>query len=564
MLCSVLIFSLTANDFVSIKALEMTLPSFVLKYSYVCIAGFSFLVLMGCAKLPHTPHLPDSIALTNEVLDIYSEDDFSFHTTVSKNHLKQALSEQALLHPNLSGYYPITTGTNAFAARSVLSTIATQTIDAQYYIWNDDEAGQLLLKDLWIAANRGIKVRLLLDDFNGSKKLDALLARFASHPNIAVRIVNPAVYRSFRPINFLTNPIRTNTRMHNKSITYDNRISIIGGRNIGNEYLNNDSANQFADLDVLLVGAIVPKITNSFNDYWNSTLSYDIETLTATDDKSFLDTLDHLDDSQSSIIGEHDEALKTYENAVKNSTIDNDLLKKRIAFRWVVIDFIGDNANKLGSRATQNDLLVNQLRQEFKTPQKQFTIISSYFVPTKAGVDGLVKLARQGVTVNILTNSYDATDVGAVHSGYAHHRQALLKAGINLYELKSTAKQNTSKNNKLWRTQGQTTTSLHAKAFAVDTHKVFIGSYNVDPRSANINTEMGVIIYDDKLATHFHNAFGDGLLNQAYRVKLNGDSLEWHTIEKGHYSVLTSEPNTQEGDKIAIALLSKLPIDWLL
>lgn len=542
----------------------MAFTSFALKHAHSYIASLSVLVMTGCAKLPHTPHLPDSIALTNEVLDIHSEDDVSFRATVSKNHLKQALSEQAFLHPNLSGYYPITTGANAFAARSVLSTIASQTIDVQYYIWNDDEAGQLLLKDLWTAANRGVKVRLLLDDFNGSKKLDARLARFATHPNIAVRIANPAVYRSFRPINFLTNPIRTNTRMHNKSITYDNRISIIGGRNIGNEYLNNDSANQFADLDVLLVGAVVPKITSSFNDYWNSTLSYDIQTLMAADDKPFLETLDRLNDSQSSIIDEHDEALKTYENAVKSSTIDDDLLSKRIAFRWAVIDFVGDNANKLNSNATQNDLLVNQLRQEFKVPQKHFTIISSYFVPTKAGVDGLVRLARQGVTVNILTNSYDATDVGAVHAGYAHHRRTLLEAGVNLYELKSTAKQNTSKNNKLWRTQGQTTTSLHAKAFAVDTHKVFIGSYNVDPRSANINTEMGVIIYDDKLATHFHNAFGDGLLNQAYQVKLNGDSLEWHTVEKGRYRILTSEPNTQKGDKIAIALLSKLPIDWLL
>lgn len=543
----------------------MTPTAFVLKHTSV---AFFALLLVGCGKLPDTAHLPDSIALTNAVLNMQKDDTTDYTSKVSDNHLKKALSEQALLHPNLSGYYPITTGANAFAARSILSDMAIENIDVQYYIWNNDEAGQLVLKDLWRAAERGVKIRLLLDDFNGSKDQDALLARFAKHPNIAVRIVNPAVYRGFRPINFLIDPIRTNTRMHNKSITYDNRISVIGGRNIGNEYLNNGTDNQFADLDVLLVGAVVPKITNSFNDYWSSNLSYDIETLMPPDDKPFIETLDRIDTqkvAQNEREKEREQALRTYKEAVRASTIGKDLLDKRIAFRWVLIDFVGDNAKKLHPyHAADSDLLVNQLRQEFGTPQKQLTIISSYFVPTQAGVDGLVQLARQGVRVNILTNSYDATDVGAVHAGYAHHRKALLEAGVHLYELKSTAKQNTSDKNKLWRTQGQTTTSLHAKAFAVDGHKVFIGSYNVDPRSANINTEMGVVIYDDKLATHFHNAFGDGLLAQAYQVKLNENSLEWHTIEQGQYTVLKSEPNTKKSDKIAIALLSKLPIDWLL
>lgn len=547
----------------------MTPTAFVLKHTSIV---FFTLLLVGCGKLPNTAHLPDSIALTNAVLDMHKDDTADYVSKVSDNHLKKALSEQALLHPNLSGYYPITTGANALAARSILSDMAIENIDVQYYIWNNDEAGQLMLKDLWRAAERGVKIRLLLDDFNGSKDQDALLARFARHTNIAVRIVNPAVYRGFRPINFLIDPIRTNTRMHNKSITYDNRISVIGGRNIGNEYLNNGTDNQFADLDVLLVGAVVAKITHSFNDYWGSDLSYDIETLMPPDNKPFIETLDRIDtkdtyhtDTHKADENEQEQALRTYKEAVRASTIGKDLLQKRIAFRWVFIDFVGDDAKKLHPYyATDSDLLVNQLRQEFGTPQKQFTIISSYFVPTQAGVDGLVQLANQGVRVNILTNSYDATDVGAVHTGYAHHRRALLEAGVNLYELKSTAKQNTSDKNKLWRTQGQTTTSLHAKAFAVDNHKVFIGSYNVDPRSANINTEMGVVIYDDKLATHFHNAFGEGLLTQAYEVKLNGNALEWHTIENGQYTVLISEPNTKKSDKIAIALLSKLPIDWLL
>lgn len=161
--------------------------------------------------------------------------------------------------------------------------MATRNIDVQYYIWHDDQVGHLLLKDLWKAAERGVIVRLLLDDFNSNAKLDQQLLRFASHPNIAVRIVNPLMHRKFQMLNFVTGLPCINRRMHNKSMIFDKQITIIGGRNIGNEYLSNDQNSQFADLDVLLIGKVVADIDNSFTSYWSAPIAFDIETLVTLD-----------------------------------------------------------------------------------------------------------------------------------------------------------------------------------------------------------------------------------------------------------------------------------------
>ena len=185
-------------------------------------------------------------------------------------------------------------------------------------------------------------------------------------------------------------------------------------------------------------------------------------------------------------------------------------------------------------------------------------------MPTDAGANTLIQLAQQGVKVRILTNSFHATDVTAVHSGYAEWRKPMLEAGITLYELKATASEE-DRENKLWRARSQSSTSLHAKTFAVDDHNVFIGSYNVDPRSANINTEMGVLINDNELARQLHNALGKDLLKQSYKVTLNASgNLQWETLQDGKPVVLTKEPYIDLADKIWLGIMSHLPIDWLL
>jgi len=522
--------------------------------------------LSACQSLPKQPHLPESQALSARVEALYSDEQTTQGETIktSSTDLVSAISAQNDIHPDLSGYHPIVTGANAFAARSILTDMATRNIDAQYYIWHNDQAGQLLLKDLWEAAERGVIVRLLLDDFNNSAKFDQHLLRFASHPNIAVRIINPLMHRKFPTLNYVTGLPRINRRMHNKSMTFDKQITIIGGRNIGNEYLSNDQSSQFADLDVLLIGKVVADIDNSFYDYWSSPLSFDIETLAKFDNDvtpDFLKALDKLGLDEENNEGS---SLTVYKAAIKDSTIDSDLINKRVPFRWTDMQFLSDNVGKLSKTVPADTNLVHQLRNLLGSPTKKLTIISSYFVPTKDGVDTLVKLAEAGVDIKILTNSFDATDVTAVHSGYSQWRPRLLRSGVKIYELKSTAAEE-KRDNKLWRARSQSSTSLHAKTFAVDDYQVFIGSYNVDPRSANINTEMGVIINDDELARQLHGALSDDLLNQAYEVKLleNGN-LQWHTMEKGEKVVYDSEPRVDMGDHVWLTIMSWLPIDWLL
>lgn len=524
--------------------------------------------LVGCQSLPKQPHLPESQALSARVDALYqpksSQNIEENETSITSNiDLVAAVSEQNDIHPELSGYHPIVTGANAFASRSILTDMATRNIDAQYYIWHNDQAGQLLLKDLWKAAERGVLVRLLLDDFNNDATFDQHLLRFSSHPNIAVRIINPLMHRKFQTLNYVTGLPRINRRMHNKSMTFDKQITIIGGRNIGDEYLSNDKNSQFADLDVLLIGKVVADIDNSFTSYWSSPLSFDIETLVTADDNApsdFLSALDKLgpDDKKE----END--LTIYKTAIEDSTIDSDLINKRVPFRWTDMQFLSDDVGKLTKSVPADTNLVHQLRTLLGTPTKQLTIISSYFVPTKDGVNTLVKLAEAGIDIKILTNSFDATDVTAVHSGYSQWRPNLLRAGVKIYELKSTASEE-QRENKLWKARSQSSTSLHAKTFAVDDHQVFIGSYNVDPRSANINTEMGVIINDDELARQLHGALSDDLLSQAYEVKLlDNGNLQWQTMENDKKVVYDSEPRVDVSDHVWLTIMSWLPIDWLL
>ncbi|WP_201551542.1 phospholipase D family protein [Psychrobacter sp. DD43] len=544
--------------------------------------------LSGCQSLPKQPHLPESQALSARVNALYQSDiskqaeiekdaqkegDPINTTTVSTDlatpntdslDLVAAISQQSEIHPDLSGYHPIVTGANAFASRSILTGMATRNIDAQYYIWHDDQAGQLMLKDLWDAAERGVIVRLLLDDFNNNAKFDQHLLRFASHPNIAVRIINPLMHRKFQTLNFVTGLPRINRRMHNKSMIFDKQITIIGGRNIGDEYLSNDKSSQFADLDVLLIGKVVADIDNSFASYWSAPISFDIQTLATLDKGETTDFVQGLDklkaDEKSSSSG----SLSVYKAAIEDSSIDTDLINKRVPFRWTDMQFLSDDVGKLTKTVPADTNLVHQLRTLLGSPSKKLTIISSYFVPTKDGVNTLVSLAESGIEIKILTNSFDATDVTAVHSGYSQWRPSLLRAGVKIYELKSTASEE-KRENKLWKARSQSSTSLHAKAFAVDDYQVFIGSYNVDPRSANINTEMGVIINDEELATQLHGALSDDLLNQAYEVKLleNGD-LQWHTMEKDKKVIYDSEPRVDISDHVWLTIMSWLPIDWLL
>lgn len=539
----------------------------------ICLLGFFILwALTGCQTLPSQPHLAKSQALS-------LQSRASAHKLSHNTDLVARISRSKNPDPaTLSGYYPILASNDAFASRSVLTNLSQHSIDVQYYIWHNDTAGQLMLKDLYQAAERGVKVRLLLDDLATNSELDQQLLAFAQHPNIAVRLINPKVVRQVTAANFVLALPRYQRRMHNKSMTFDHQLSIIGGRNIGDEYLRSDLPNEFADLDVLLAGKVVKPIEDSFEQYWQSPLSYDIERLVMParnpnknqTDEPFLQTLNKI--ATTALDGRISKSSQLY-HAASGAVIDKQLLNKRVNFRWKPIRFVVDDVAKLQNQDVREGRLVHQVRKLVGTPTKRFSIISSYFVPTALGVAQLTKLAQDGVKVQVLTNSFDSTDVPIVHSGYSETRLALLSSGIVLYELKSNADPDLrQKKHRLSRSK--VSTSLHSKAFAVDDRFAFIGSYNVDPRSANINTELGVLIFDKELAQAMHNSLNDDMLNVSYRVTIDPNStvttdphaqLLWHTYgSDGKRQSLNQEPKLSLINRLWVKIFSALPVTSLL
>lgn len=538
-----------------------------IKYS---VWALLMVALSACQSLPDVPHLPKSIELSARSQALsppYSNDKENSQSLSSNdNAFLPKTYAQSQSTPDLSGYRLISTGADAFALRVQLTALAKKTIDIQYYIWHDDLTGVFMLKQLWAAAERGVIVRLLLDDFNSTPQLDRLLAKFASHPNIAVRLANPMVYRKFRSVNFVRHPIQSQIRMHNKSMTFDGKVSIIGGRNIGDEYLNSSPTNNFADLDILLSGKVIGDIEQSFNSYWQSDKVFDVQTLVSdsspADDQRYDIHLDNISPQEKA----------AYERATKSAFS----LKSGTALRLARVKFFTDTSNKLSAKRGDDDLLITHLKEYIGQPISRLSIVSSYFVPTKDGVALLTALAKKGVSISILTNAYSASDVSSVHLGYAHWRDDIIKAGIALYEFKDSA--NHALTSAAY-APSPITMSLHAKAFAVDDDLTFIGSYNVDPRSANINSELGVVIDDPFLTKHLHKVLNNNhtptkphtlvtnpnLLYQAYKVELdNRGNLYWKTLENGKTVIYHQEPKTNFGGRTKVALLSLLPIDGLL
>lgn len=459
-------------------------------------------------------------------------------------------------HPGQSGIYPLVDGRDAFAARVWIIDAAERSIDVQYYIWHLDLSGSLLLEALLRAADRGVRVRLLLDD-NNTVGLDPVLATLTQHPQIEVRLFNPFVFRAWRGFGYLTDFSRLNRRMHNKSLTADNQVTIIGGRNIGDEYFGSSEEFHFVDLDVLAIGPVVRDVSTDFDRYWTCDSSYPAERLlpsvTAVDAQQWRERLT---------------ATPTLPNAARfvkvlaQQTFVRDLLAHELAFEWTEVRMVSDDPAKGLGRAAKEALLPDRLRTALGTPQKEFQLISPYFVPTASGVRFLKNLARSGVAITVVTNSLEATDVAAVHAGYAKWRHTLLRAGIRLYEVKRAFSGPTVRDRGL---VGNSGSSLHAKTFSVDGIRSFVGSFNFDPRSAQLNTEMGFVIESTALAQGIASYLEKGLLDQAYTVrKAKLGRLEWVETVGTELRIHKKEPNAKLWRRAVVTLTSLLPIEWLL
>lgn len=477
--------------------------------------------------------------------------------------LRQVIAPRTAAHPGESGVLPLTDGLSAFAARVHLARSAARTLDLQYYIWQADLSGTLLFDEVRQAADRGVRVRLLLDD-NATSGLDPVIAALNAHPNVAVRLFNPFTIRTPRMVAYATDFQRLNRRMHNKAFIADNQAAVIGGRNIGDEYFGAASVAQFADLDLLSIGPIVGELSRSFDAYWSSGSSYPAERILS----------EHV---QRISIAEQAEAKRSkpdaeaYQKAVARSDYASALLDGDLSFEWSPTRLVADDPAKGLGRAPREALLWSRLRALLGQPNEQLGIVSGYFVPTRAGVNALVRFAREGVKVKILTNAFEATDVPVVHSGYAKWRRQLLREGVELYEMRGPPRGDGMERNIT--ALGSTGSgargvgaALHAKTFSVDGKRIYIGSFNFDPRSVDLNTELGFVVESPALARRMREGFSEFIPENTYKVELTDKGeLVWRE-RVGEDKVVTHkvEPGTKLWQRATVVVLSWLPIEWLL
>ena len=500
-------------------------------------------LIAGCASLPPLEGRSETTAVSD----------------TAQTRLGRALAADVAAHAGASGVHAVPDPRDAFAARMLLASAAEKTLDAQYYIWHGDQVGYLLFEALWQAAERGVRVRLLLDDLN-TRGLDPTIAALDGHPNIEVRLYNPLVQRSARMLNFVTDFERANRRMHNKSFTIDNQVTVVGGRNIGNEYFAAGSGVAFTDLDVVAVGAVVRDVSKEFDAYWNSASAYPAATFVGPPVPDAAERMK----AQFASTRVDSEAV-TYLDAVRATPIVSDLVERRLAFEWTSARLVHDDPGKTLDTADRTDLLLFPvLVQAMGRPERSLELVSPYFVPGDSGTQALVAAARRGVRVRILTNSLASSDVSAVHAGYAKRRVDLLRAGVKLYELKPTRAVDPAHAASGIGSTGAA--ALHAKTFAVDHERIFVGSFNLDQRSARINTEMGVVIDSRAMAQRLADAFDNVIPGLAYEVRLkpDGNNLEWIERTAAGDKLYDTEPDTSWLARSKVDMLELLPIEWLL
>ena len=474
----------------------------------------------------------------------------------SDSPLGKAALPMVQAHPGKSGVFALADGRDAFAARVLLADASECSLDVQYYIWNGDKTGTLLFEALRRAADRGVRVRLLLDD-NNTAGLDTVLAALNSHPNIEVRLFNPFMHRRWRVLSFLTDFRRLNRRMHNKSFIVDRQACIIGGRNVGDEYFDAGQGVSFVDLDVLAIGPVVEDVSIDFERYWSSESSYPAERVLARVSQTAIAEV-----SAAAARVEKDPAAVAYMRAIANSKYVQQVLAGELAFKWSTVQMVSDNPAKGLGLARDEELMWTRLKQVLQTPRLELELVSPYFVPGRDGVEYFSTLARQGIKVRILTNSLAATDVAAVHSGYARRRKPMLEAGVEIFEMEPEF---SFAPTKAHGALGSSNASLHAKTFSIDRSRVFVGSFNFDPRSQRLNTELGFVIDCPAIAQAIADAFASIIPARAYQVRLSAAaSLQWVEQRDGEEVVYDREPRAGFALRAFVGMLSMLPIEWLL
>jgi putative cardiolipin synthase len=465
---------------------------------------------------------------------------------------------EARANPGRSGVRLLADGADAFASRVHSARCAQQTLDVQTYIWRDDTTGRFIAHELMCAADRGVRVRVLLDDMDARPRDRALVA-LDQHPQISVRVFNPFRTRSgwLRTIAEISQRgRRLNHRMHNKAWIVDGQLAIVGGRNVGDEYFAAAGGVNFIDLDVLLLGPAVDQAANEFERYWSSELAVPIGRLRKYSGHKLLPR-----QLQARLRRAVEQAeLPAYAQRLRDGYSLEELLRPPLIWSAGVQVVADDPRKALHDTSIPASAVLDTIGSEVRATTSELLLISPYFVPGLGGTAALRSLALQGAHVAVLTNSLAATDVAVVHSGYAKYRAPLLEAGVKIYEMKSAP---TVQEERARIRLGSSRASLHTKAAIIDGERIFVGSFNIDPRSAELNCEMGVWIRSRRLARVLAENFRFGADPlRSFCLSLTADGkLEWMEHSDGGVVTHHREPHASLSRRLLASLLEKLPIE---
>lgn len=513
-------------------------------------------VLSGCASLP-----PGSD---------FSKTASSALAHPEETRLGRQFENAARKHNGNSGFRIIPVGADGFLIRMQMINAAERTLDLQYFIFRGDETGRLLTGAVLHAADRGVRVRVLIDD-GETVAGDGQITALEAHPSVEIRIFNPFAYRGhttlFRAIEFMFNAPRLDYRMHNKLLVMDNAIALIGGRNIGDKYFQIDPESQFADDDVFAAGPIAQQLSATFDEYWNSALSIPAEALSGGK-------------SSHTALNEHREVLNEQSQQLKADGIDyvkrvatgepfDGMISGRLPLIWAHAQLVCDSPDK---KKVENGAMVGRLMQRAVANatiavQSELLMVTPYLIPGKEGMQLFKDLRQRNVRVRVLTNSLESSAVLLAQSGYMQYRVPLLENGVELYEIRSLLGNA--------RGSGETTAisrygnySLHAKLFVFDRQRVFIGSMNFDQRSMHLNTEIGLIIDSPALAQQIAARF-EAMVQpvNSYMLALRPNdaggspSLVWRTQEDAKAVEYVTEPARSDWQRVEVNILSLLPLD---
>lgn len=451
---------------------------------------------------------------------------------------------------DVNGFYPLSKGFDAFGARLRLMDLADKSIDAQYFLMKPDDAGLVFAAEMMKAADRGVRVRFLLDDvFTNVEDVD--LAMLDAHPNIEVRIFNPVSRKGIYAFNYLGHFSLANRRMHNKSFIIDNQVAVVGGRNIAAEYYQLETTGEFFDFDMLSVGPVVKEVSNQFDTYWNHKLALPMAALFNEDDK------EKLTESYEQVKREMAEAGQSiYADAISTQVIkqlDSFVLKPYIAEARLIAD---DPQKLLQDISPDMQHVANELRTALLAAEDEIVIFTPYLIPGKRGIELVKRLREKGIRIIILTNSLATNNHTPVHSAYARYRKDLLEAGVELWEARADAA-------KITTPEGESQLdklTLHTKGIIIDGKRVFVGSLNLDPRSIDINTEMGLLIDSSELGKQLTENSRSKIPAIAYRVKMDDHrNLSWHATIDGVEVIETKEPQTTGWDRFKAWFLKIAP-----